>query len=243
MSGNIKSLLVCIVILSIFGCAYLSAFSPPSIAQVSNGSRIYGHILDKNGHGVDHADVKLVKSDGYALGIPNNPAYSGNGKDEPYGFYEFNSSLAGEDLLITPDTYQVQASKDGHSASATITVTQDGSYSVDVTLSDYEQPSVTPVPTATAIPTALHHASVTVIEAPPTVIHHVATPDANATATVTQVPNATSTTASPTSIPPPDATPSPGSFLGTFTFSTFAIIGTMVIAAVSRKAGKRSPKK
>ena len=73
MMGNIKTALVCIVIISIFGCAYLSAFSLPSVAQAANGSRIYGTVLDMNGHGVDQATVKLLKSDGHGAEYTRQP--------------------------------------------------------------------------------------------------------------------------------------------------------------------------
>ena len=119
---GITKTLVCIVILSIFGCAYLSAFSLPSGAQAANGSRIYGTVLDMNGHGVDHASVQLIKSDGYALNIPDNPVYSGDGKANPYGFYQFNGSYSGTSTIIAAGTYQISVSKDGHTGSATVTV-------------------------------------------------------------------------------------------------------------------------
>ena len=92
------------------------------------------------------------------------------------------AAIAGTSTIIAAGTYQVSVTKDGHSGSATVTVNGNDAYPINVILSDYVQPSVTPVPTATPIPTALHHASATVIDAPPTVIHPVVTPDANATA-------------------------------------------------------------
>jgi hypothetical protein len=238
MLGTIKTVLVCIVIISIFGCAYLSAFSLPSVAQAANGSRIYGTVQDMNGHGVDQATVKLIKSDGFALNIPDNPTYSGDGTANPYGFYQFNSSNAGTDTIIVAGTYQVSVSKDGHSGSATVTVNGNDAYSINVVLSDYVQPSVTPVPTATPSATALHHASATAFDAPPTVIHPVATPDVNATAVpsataAASIPANNTTTVSPTTVAA-NSLPLAGSFLGTFLPGMLAILGTLVIAAAAK---------
>ena len=246
MLGNIKTALVCIVIISIFGCAYLSAFSPLSIAQAANGSRIYGTIHDMNGLGVDHATVKLLTSDGLAINIPDNPIYSGDGKTNPYGFYQFNGSYAGTSVIIAAGTYQVSVSKDGHTGSASVIVNGNDAYLVDVMLSDYVQPSVTPVPTVTPSPTAAHHASVTIIEAPPTVIHPVVTPDVNATAQPSASANASisaNVTASvnPTTTVTANALPVAGSFIGSFTPGIFVVLGTMVIA-ITAKNGKKPRK-
>ena len=244
MLGNSKSALVCIVIISIFGCVYLSAFSPASVAQTANGSRIYGTILDMNGHGVDQATVKLLKSDGLALNVPDNPINSGDGKTNPYGFYQFNGSYAGTSTIIAAGTYQVSVSKDGHTGSATVTVNGNDAYPINVILSDYVQPSVTPVPTATPSPTALHHASATVIEAPPTVIHPVATPDVNATvqpsASAVASVNATAS-ANQTATAVANALPVAGSFMGAFTPGIFVVLGTMAIA-IAVKNGKKLKK-
>ena len=245
MLGNIKMALVCIVIVSIFGCAYLSAFSLPSVAQAANGSRIYGTVLDMNGHGVDQATVKLLKSDGQALIIPDNPISSGDGKANSYGFYQFNGSYTGTSTVIAAGTYTVSVTKDGHTGSAIVTVNGNDAQLVNVILSDYVQPSVTPVPTATPIPTALHHASVTVIEAPPTVIRPVATPDVNATAQPSATANV-SISPSPTASVSPTASaanvlPVAGSFLGTFMPGMLAVLGTMAIAAAA-KNGKKARK-
>ena len=244
MLGNVKTTLVCIVILSIFGCAYLSAFSLPSVAQAANGSRIYGTIYDMNEHGVNQATVKLLKSDGLALNIPDNPILSGDGKTNPYGFFQFNGSYAGTSTIIAAGTYQVSVSKDGHTVSATVIVNGNDAKSVDLILSDYVQPSVTPVPTATPSPTAAHHASVTVIDAPPTVIHPVPTPDVNATAqpstSVVASVNAT-TSGNQTAPSATNVLPVAGSFMGAFVPGMLAVLGTMAIA-IAAKNGKK-PKK
>jgi hypothetical protein len=238
MLGNVKTALVCIVIVSIFGCAYLSAFSLPSGAQAENGSRIYGTVLDMNGHGVDQATVKLIKSDGLALNIPDNPTNSGDGETNPYGFYQFNGSYSGTSTIIAAGTYQVSVSKDGHTGSASVTVNGNDAYSINVMMSDYVQPSVTPVPTATPSPTPAYRASATVIEAPPTVIHPVVTPDANATAVpsasavASVAANATASVNSTASAA--NVLPVAGSFMGAFMPGMLAVLGTMAIVAAAK---------
>jgi hypothetical protein len=227
------------LIVSIFCSVYLSALSLPSVAQSSNGSRIYGYILDKNGHGVDQADVKLLYN-GYTVNIPDNPTRSGDGKTKPYGFYQFNGSYSGTSTIVAAGTYQVTASKDGYSASASVTVDGSHEYSVNVVLADYAQPSVTPVPTATPVATPAHRASATVIDAPPTVIHPVATPDANATAVPSASAAATASvnaTASPTPTAAAAANglPLASPLAGTLAVSALAVLCTMALAIRARR--------
>jgi hypothetical protein len=238
MSRSLKAALACILIVSIIGSIFIGALSLPSVAQSMNGSRIYGHVLDKNGHGVDQAEVKLMY-DGYTVQIPDNPVKSGDGKKSPYGFYQFNGSYSQTPTIIAAGTYEVTASKGSYSASATVTVDGSHEYSVDLVLADYVQPSVTPVPTATPAATPPHRASATVIDAPPTVIRHVATPDANVTAVPSASPTAAASanvtvTSSPTAVAAANGLPLASPLAGTF-FGALAVLCTMALAIRARK--------
>ena len=42
-----------------------------------------------------------------ALNIPDNPISSGDGKANPYGFYQFNGSYTGTSTIIAAGTYTV----------------------------------------------------------------------------------------------------------------------------------------
>lgn len=217
---NIKAAVTCILIVSIFGGIYFYAFGVTSIAQPANGSYVSGYIFDKDGKRITGAEVKIALG-GYALRIPNNPTLSGDGSASPMGFYEFKGD-PGNGVIIAPGTaYDIMATKDGHSVSTTITMAS-GNNTVNLTLSDYAQPTPTPEPTATPSPTPLHRASVTMIPGGPVVTKKAIQPtptaepsaNASATATVTSVPG------TPT---PSGAKPTGSTFLGTFLSGAFVV--------------------